>query len=557
MSVSRTLRTVRYLRPRQIGAQLRHRSGVRRRIPETARSASASPWPGVGWSPVRPFLAPSGQTWNPSDLSRGRFTFLNQTESLGWPPDWQAFEQSRLWQYNLHYHEWLWPLNYSEAKGAVLSWIRDYPHVSNASGWEPYPVSLRLLNWCPLFCQRWREETKEDTGFRVEIWNSIQQQADWLAGHIEYHLMANHLLENAAALTVAGACFDGPRATQWFEQGFSILREQIPEQILSDGMHFERSPMYHARMLYLMLTLANLDRVELKALLEGSIGLMADASRCLRHPDGRIALFNDSAFGIAPEPEDLLEEVVHFAGEDSVIEQFGCWALPEAGYYGWNGRDGAYLICDAGPIGPGYQPGHAHGDCFSFELSLRGHRVIVDGGVLEYNSGAMRRLNRSTRIHNTVEVEGEDQCEFWGAFRVARRGRPRDVFWQPRAAGFALSGWFDGYRRLDGRPAHWRSIQWQDPGTLWLLDRVVSEKNSWASTRLHLHPDCHVEHVEGPKALVTTPAGDLLVSWKGKGEPVHERSVHCPEFGRQIDNDCLAFMMEGSDMHCRTEIALC
>ena len=90
---------------------------------------------------------------------------------------------------------------------------------------------------------------------------------------------------------------------------------------------------------------------------------------------------------------------------------------------------------------------------FSYELSLDGRRVVVDGGTSTYEAGPERDWVRSTRAHNTVEVAGEDQCEFFAAFRVGRRGRPRDVTASVSAEGLHLAGWHDGYRRLPGRPS--------------------------------------------------------------------------------------------------------
>ena len=79
------------------------------------------------------------------------------------------------------------------------------------------------------------------------------------------------------------------------------------------------------------------------------------------------------------------------------------------------------------PIGPDYQPGHAHGDLLSFELSFAGRRVVTDSGVHGYDGDPLRAWCRSTHAHNTVEIDGQSQCEFWSVFRVARRARPRDV----------------------------------------------------------------------------------------------------------------------------------
>ena len=56
------------------------------------------------------------------------------------------------------------------------------------------------------------------------------------------------------------------------------------------------------------------------------------------------------------------------------------------GYFGARLGDD-YLVVDCGRIGPDDLPAHAHGDVLSFELSIAGHRIIVDQGVYEYVAG--------------------------------------------------------------------------------------------------------------------------------------------------------------------------
>jgi len=81
----------------------------------------------------------------------------------------------------------------------------------------------------------------------------------------------------------------------------------------------------------------------------------------------------------------------------------------------------SFLIFDCGPLGPDYQPGHGHSDVLSYELTLQGQRVIVDTGVSSYEQGPERYYERSTAAHNTVRVDGLEQAEIWGGFRVGRR----------------------------------------------------------------------------------------------------------------------------------------
>jgi len=268
----------------------------------------------------------------------------------------------------------------------------------------------------------------------------------------------------------------------------------------------------------------------------------------LAHPDGNIALLNDSAFGIYNKPEELTSYSNKLLGQtvhQTNLVKPGLFALPDAGYYGVHTEDGSYLICDAAPIGPDYIPGHAHSDIFSFELSLRGHRVIVDSGVYDYEISRMRQYCRSTKAHNTVEIAAQDQCEMWSAFRVARRGRPYDVKWLPNKSGFRLSAWHDGYRRLKGSPVHHREFIWNNPGDFTIKDTISATRTQTVISRLHLHPDCKIDQLKNNTAWITYPAGKFKIAFWGNGRLVIEDSYYCPEFGLKIVNQALAFSLTG------------
>jgi uncharacterized heparinase superfamily protein len=480
---------------------------------------------------------------------------LNREVVAGWPPTWDGDDLPLLWRYNMHYFEWLWSLDYHNARLAVSDWIDRHPLVAGNVGWDAYPTSLRLMNWSALFFGEWRERLEEDVGFRERLWRSVYTQSEWLSRRLEFHLLGNHLLENAAALVTVGSFLEGPEAAAWYGTGRAILDEQLEEQLLADGTHFERSPMYHLRATYVLAFLVNCSPGLLEAQRE-RLERMRTAMSSMCHPDGRIALLNDSAFGIYNEPLQLTEFVGRVLGESSPTLKFaeGPFELPEAGYYGFRGGDGSYVICDAGPIGPDYLPGHAHGDIFSFEMSLGGRRVIVDSGVFDYETGEARRFCRSTSAHNTVEIDGHDQCEFWGAFRVARRGRPHDVAWRATHEGFDLAGWHDGYRRLAGEPTHGRRFVWRDPGRLTITDRVSGRRPLMAKLRFGLHPDCGLLGLDGGSAQVAHPAGRLRVSVRGPGRLSAEETPYFPEFGVRRDRTTLVYTASGSELELETTL---
>jgi len=449
----------------------------------------------------------------------------------------------KLWLYNLHYFEYIWALDYFQSKKLVLDWIENYPLQRKLVGWDPYPTSLRLINLCCVFFNKYRAQTEADTAFLHRLWSSIYIQAEWLTKHLETHLLGNHLFENGAALVFVGSCFAGEAAKRWYKKGKDILVNQISEQILADGTHFERSPMYHLRITYLLAILLDVSRSDLDDRVREPLSRMLKALEKLCHPDNEIALFNDSAFGIYNSPGEVIAYAKSLLGDGKTAQNFdqtGPFALPEAGYYGFRDQNGTYLVCDAAPIGPDYIPGHAHADMFSFELSLKGHRVIVDSGVHDYEVSRMRQYCRSTKAHNTIEIDGQDQCEMWAVFRVARRSRPYNVKWMPSEGGFLLSAWHDGYKRLKGRPVHYRNFNWNNSGQLTVEDTITASCTQSVTSRLHLHPNCEITELKDNTALVTYPAGKFKITFFGNGKFSVENSYYCPEFGVKIPNKALA-----------------
>ena len=533
-AAARYLRTIRHLRARQLGYRIFYRLRRIRRGPH--RVLDRGSLPQLRWSKEVVFPEPLGNVANNRKLIlSGSLTFLNHQEPIGFPPNWNVTDLPRLWVYNLHYHEFLWQLRFEQARQVVLDWIANHRPEPGRAGWEAYPTSLRLSNWCALFFGRYRAETVTDEALCRILWASVSEQADYLRRSIEWHLFGNHLLENAVALALAGSCFEHSAAKAWFRKGCMILERELPEQILADGGHFERSPMYQSRILYALLLLSATGDHLLTKLVQPSIEPLAGSLAAMTHPDGGIALLNDSAFGIYPSMCDFMKSL------GSVSLPFGCFALQETGYYGARTVDDHYIICDAGPIGPDYQPAHGHADLFSFELSLRGARFVVDSGVSTYEAGPMRDYCRSTRAHNTVEIEGENQVELWAAFRVGRRCWPKEINWRELEDGFELSGRHDGYRHLPGRPTHARTFRWQQEGRLKIFDQVESERPVRSVARLHFHPDCEIDELGIEACELPFPCGRVRVSWSGWENVAEEKSVYCPEFGTNIPNPCLAF----------------
>ena len=370
------------------------------------------------------------------------FTFLNTTAKL---KGWNDTSLELLWRYNLHYFDYINKefesqvqvqernLNiHSRARtnnyNLILQWITENPRGS-FPGWDPYPTSLRIVNWV-----KWLNGNHADHVERVEA--SLREQADWLMKHLEYHLLANHLLANAKALVFAGKYFN---RKDWYRKGMSIYRRQLPEQTCSDGVNFERSPMYHAVIFEDMLDLAEYTD---EPLFKEFAARMADGMRLLTGPDGMIAKFNDSTEGIAKQPAELL------ARADSICSTCSTWLNNPNSNSGFLRKEsGDYvLLAKCGEIGPTYQPGHAHADTYSFELWKGGKKVVGDTGCSTYIPGPIRSYERSTLAHNTVVIDGKNSSEVWASHRVGRRfdSKQHRREFELTESGLKCVDWLDG-----------------------------------------------------------------------------------------------------------------
>jgi uncharacterized heparinase superfamily protein len=522
--------TLKYLRPIQFTGRLRF-------------------W----WSRPKPNLTPPpplrpvvGSWQTPASRSAsligpGHFLFLGQQGSLE-ADGWDNIAQTKLWRYNQHYFDDLNAVGADARRDwhqdLIARWIRENPP-GEASGWEPYPTSLRIVNWV--------KAARSGFALSEAAKASLAVQARWLTRRLEWHLLGNHLFANAKALIFAGCYFDGPEAAQWHAMGRKILLDEIPEQILQDGGQFELSPMYHALALEDLLDLINILRAHgeiqdkatahLMAACEARVPKMLSWLQAMSHPDDRITFFNDAAFGIAQENAALRDFAMRL-GFTTSAPLAALTHLRDSGYVRL-GVNPAVLFCDVAKVGPDYLPGHAHADTLSFELSVFNQRVVVNSGTSEYGQDPERLRQRGTAAHSSVVVCGENSSEVWGGFRVARRAYVQLLKCQKDGAEQIVEATHDGFARLPGSPTHSRKWTLSD-NSLSVIDAVNSREQAVAF--FHLHPDIEIQQLNARQGLLVLSGGQVLKWVSDCGVQTVEGTWH-PEFGKSIPNRYLEIQL--------------
>lgn len=457
--LARIGRTVRHLQARQVVYQLVNRL----RRPHRLRLLPGAPrvYHLAALPPDKPV----------SLLSDGTFCLLNQPATR--PHGWNDDRYGKLWTYTLNYFDCLNQPGLPVEIGLAL--MRNFmAHTTRHSvGMEPYPISLRAINWIRFLSLH----RLTDAPVEAHLWAQLLV----LSRRPEYHLAGNHLLENGFALLVGGLFFQHRR---WFEQGRRLVVDELNQQMLADGGHDERSPMYHQLLLDRLLdTLALLAPNRwaidpaLVATLRSTAGRMLGWLRQITFADGSIPLVNDAAPGLAPDTAALLAKATRLGIASTPTP------LSDSGYRMLR-RPRVELLADVGPVGPDHQPGHAHADTLSFIVYVDKSPLFVDNATSTYTIGPRRTWERSTAAHNTVAVDGQDSSEVWAGFRVGRRARVRLLVDTENC----LVARHNGYRQLG--ITHERAWQLSDTA-ITIHDRLLTTGNAPAEgiARFYIHPD--------------------------------------------------------------------
>lgn len=402
MNIPSLLCTVSHLRIQQIVYQIRYRLFTPR-FRSLYAPDSFIPQNIIGWIPKA------------VSYCDGQFMFLNLSAPFR---SWQDVSKGMLWAYNLNYMDWLCQSDMDFEVGAewIERFISDLPN--NAIGLQSYPIALRGINWIK-FIAKYNECLPAS---QRKHWNdALYSQYEYLSHRLEYHLLGNHLLEDAFSLYMAAIYF---RDYGFYRCSSKLLRAQLEEQILSDGAHYEQSPMYHCILLDRLLDCYNFssnsiafERQEaMTALLARKACHMLGYLENIVWTDGTIPLLNDSAYDIAPIPAEIFEYACRLGLR---------WQAIPLGVSGYRKFKNEHIeaIVDVGNIASSYQPGHTHADTFNYELRINGEPFIVDTGISTYEKNNRRQYERSTAAHNTVSIGGGDSSEVWGGFRVGRRAK--------------------------------------------------------------------------------------------------------------------------------------
>ncbi|WP_168735929.1 alginate lyase family protein [Cohnella fermenti] len=304
--------------------------------------------------------------------------------------------------------------------------------------WEPLSVGVRMFQLPEAFITffaspSFRPETK------MKLIKSFAEHARYVRKYHADH--GNHAcMQLRGLITIALLLPELKEAEEWLAYGLRELPAYIRQNVYPDGAQFEGSPNYHIvvmRDLYELVTLlraVGMDEKEYTPVLERMYELLHH----LMAPDISLPKFGDTGDSSESDLRDIMSLGAYLferpdykhAGKPSLpysllwrlgpgaIERYEripsapsertAACFPVGGYLisreSWE-RDAMYLAMRAG-IGIA---GHAHSDALSVIVYTGGKELIADSGIGLFEWNKERKHIVSTRAHNTVVVDGQDQ----------------------------------------------------------------------------------------------------------------------------------------------------
>lgn len=397
--------------------------------------------------------------------------------------------------------------------------------------WSTYGVSRRLLTYVAL--TPYLSEFTED--IQKRFWDLFYEETCFLEKFLEWDIQGNHLIRNLNAWLAATSIFlrlspTQEKAKRWQKKLLHLIPTIFEQQILADGVHFERIPMYHLWVLQdLLECLTQLNALDvdtaLRLRLENLAVRMLKAAMAMQHSSGQIPLLGDASLPQTPS----LPNLCHYAHAilstssskenshklTSIVtanEANTLTHLPQADLACFRlSKPNATLIFDCGDFGPRSLPAHSHCDLGSIEIHVENQPVVVDSGVADYSPSLLRDYFRGTGAHNTLWVPGEEQAEIWGGFRVSAHPEFQGSKEETTPWGKRLS---IRYENHNAHYQHQRSVSSIDD-RFWIIhDQFAnhtlhsSSATTPAYSLLHIHPSCTIQYKK--MTPLSSPSQDSL-----------------------------------------------
>lgn len=407
-------------------------------------------------------------------------------------------------------------------KELVLDWINKNP-VEYGPNWKcAMDVSIRAVNWIIGY---FFFEDRLDHDFKKEFYKILYLHGLFIKNNLEWFpVKGNHYLSDIVGLIYIGLFFN---EKDWIDFGIEELKNEMKNQILEDGVDFEKSISYHRLVTELFLSATNLllkngiktpdwFMKKLEKMIEfvmyymkpnGLAPLIGD------NDDGRLYIFakndiNDHRYllstGACLFRNKLFKKYSNYFNEETLWllglngyrifknikktkKEIASKAFKEGGFYIIRNSEDLMII-RCGSTGLNGLGSHNHNDQLSYELNINKKDILVDPGAYIYTADpTSRNLFRSTGMHNTIRIDREEQNRFYPdvMFYMEDDAKAELIKFESEDNKIIFDGKHFGYERLSDPVTHQRDIIFYKKEIL-IKDSLDGKENHFVELFFHL-----------------------------------------------------------------------
>ncbi len=509
------------------------------------------------------------------------------------------------WEKSRHHHTQVLALAYrltGDERFAVAAfkeledWINKNPAAKGINWTSALEHGVRLTAWVWIYHlliphPRWPEFFASNSPF----WVSVYQHQVFTSSYESKGSSANnHLLGEVTGQYLAALVWPfWPESRKWREEAKHILEREISMQVFASGLNREMGFGYHVFSLELFILPAIVGAQRQDAFSANYLNAVRDQIRALAwlmDAKGNLPTYGDAdeAFAAQLQSRDTnrvnyllrlgrrwlgvaCNEPANNSGTLACDQLIGyvpnpnlpsenapnTFAFSDAGQYSLGYKRGTpeeiLVLADAGPHGYLSIAGHGHADALSFTLNVGGQPVLVDPGTFVYHTDlTWRRIFKSTRFHNTVELDNEDQSVQAGAFMWSRKANTVAHAFEAFADGGRLLASHDGYERMNGKPHHTREIVLRAK-QLSITDEISGSGQHSLRLMFHLHPECEATETAKSVWALRWPGGQATLRFDerlrvraAKGENNPEANQYLGWYSPRFDVKVPSISLEAS-----------
>lgn len=434
-----------------------------------------------------------------------------------WPPLGRAYAMTGNEKYIKELVEQMkgfitsWPVEEFLGKIDPYGELTDMKYPANA--WRTIEAAIRVYAvWLPLMLFV-RKSPVFDTEAWVLFLNALADHGEFLMTHYSCHSKCSNwdTMESTALFSLGVMLPEFRDSDQWKKTGYRRAMNDVRYQFDHNGIHMERTPIYHltaagAFLQVYRLAVKNGIYVPpyMLPILERAAGFIVK----LIKPDMSTPMVGDAdrnslltlrsdcsvyeGMNNTTDPADENElraffrvmaeitgrkDFLFFAtqGKEGKAPEEICTSLPDAGYHvfrsGW-GRNDSYFLVSGTILERGENNVHSHYDAGHLELQVEGQDVLIDTGRYLYNSESQfdwRIYFSSTAAHNTILVDDHVMGEHPDVIPTARGVRMFCHRFEHGEQFDRLVISHNGYAYMDEPVFHKRSVIWLKPD-IWVVE---------------------------------------------------------------------------------------